>query len=59
MTFTNLTMQEISVLDVTQIDPAEFATLNNMQLLVFTPIQLNAMTAAQKQAYDTALANAN
>ena len=52
-------MQEISVLDVTQIDPAEFATLNNMQLLVFTPIQLNAMTAAQKQAYDTALANAN
>ena len=46
--------QEISSLDVTQIDPSAFANFNKMQLLCFTSDQLGAMNEAQKLAYDTA-----
>ena len=48
------TRLEISGLDVTQINPADFANFNKIQLLAFTTNQLNAMSEEQKLAYDTA-----
>jgi hypothetical protein len=52
---THAIMLEISGLDVTQINPADFANFNKIQLLAFNTNQINSMTGEQKLAYDTAI----
>ena len=51
---THETMAEISSLDISQIDPTEFANFNKMQLLAFTTEQLDAMNEEQRHAHTAA-----
>jgi hypothetical protein len=62
MTLSNLTLLEISLVTIAQIpqvSPDEFAKLTKAQLGMFSFDHLDAMSHAQKQAYNTALANAH
>jgi len=51
---THAVIQQISGLDLTQIDPSEFANFNKMQLLAFTSNQLSAMSEEQRLAHTAA-----